>query len=114
MANLIDDTEGTQWTAEGTITAGNLTVDGRKATIDLAGTEPVGSTVSRSARTSRPGRAASRRCASSRCGRATTAVRRCTTTRRRRTARRTAGYTKVYTSPANAFPAIRRGRSHRT
>jgi extracellular elastinolytic metalloproteinase len=39
--NLIDDTEGTQWTAEGTITGGNLSVDGKKVTIDLAGTEPV-------------------------------------------------------------------------
>ena len=39
--NLIDDTERTQWTAEGTITGGNLSVDGRKVTIDLAGTEPV-------------------------------------------------------------------------
>jgi extracellular elastinolytic metalloproteinase len=39
--NLIDDTERTQWTAEGTITGGNLSVDGKKVTIDLAGTEPV-------------------------------------------------------------------------
>jgi extracellular elastinolytic metalloproteinase len=39
--NLLDDTENTQWTAEGTITGGNLSVDGKKVTIDLAGTEPV-------------------------------------------------------------------------
>jgi extracellular elastinolytic metalloproteinase len=39
--NLIDDTERTQWTAEGTIVGGNLSVDGRKVTIDLAGTESV-------------------------------------------------------------------------
>jgi hypothetical protein len=39
--NLIDDTERTQWTAEGTITGGNLSVDGRKVTIDLAGTDSV-------------------------------------------------------------------------
>ena len=39
--NLIDDTERTQWTAEGTITGGNLSVEGRKVTIDLAGTDSV-------------------------------------------------------------------------
>jgi extracellular elastinolytic metalloproteinase len=41
LANLIDDTEGTQWTSEGTITDGNLSVDGKKVTIDLAGTDAV-------------------------------------------------------------------------
>ncbi len=41
LANLIDDTEGSQWTAEGTISGGNLSVDGRKVTIDLAGTDAV-------------------------------------------------------------------------
>ncbi len=39
--NLIDDTERTQWTAEGTITGGNLSVEGKKVTIDLAGTDSV-------------------------------------------------------------------------
>jgi extracellular elastinolytic metalloproteinase len=38
---LIDDTERTNWTAAGDITAGNLTVDGKKVTVDLAGTDPV-------------------------------------------------------------------------
>jgi len=39
--NLIDDTERTQWTAEGVITGGNLSVVGKKVTIDLAGTDSV-------------------------------------------------------------------------
>jgi hypothetical protein len=38
---LIDDTERTNWTAAGDITAGNLTVAGKQVTIDLAGTDPV-------------------------------------------------------------------------
>ena len=41
---LIDDTERTNWTAAGTITGGSpgqLSVDGKQATIDLAGTAPV-------------------------------------------------------------------------
>jgi hypothetical protein len=41
FANLLDGTENTNWTAPGTVTAGNLSVDGKKVTIDLAGTEPV-------------------------------------------------------------------------
>jgi hypothetical protein len=41
IANLIDGTEATNWNAPGTVTAGNLTVDGKKVTIDLAGTAPV-------------------------------------------------------------------------
>jgi extracellular elastinolytic metalloproteinase len=41
LPNLIDDTERTQWAVPGTVTGGNLTVDGSKATIDLAGTEPI-------------------------------------------------------------------------
>lgn len=40
VANLIDDTEGTNWTAGGTIDgAGNLSVAGKQVTVDLAGTE---------------------------------------------------------------------------
>jgi hypothetical protein len=39
LNNLIDDQEATNWTAEGTITGGNLSVDGRKVTVDLAGTK---------------------------------------------------------------------------
>jgi hypothetical protein len=38
---LIDDTERTNWTAAGTITTGNLSVDGKGVTVDLAGTSPV-------------------------------------------------------------------------
>ena len=41
LAGLIDDTEQTNWNAPGTITAGNLSVDGKQATVDLAGTDDV-------------------------------------------------------------------------
>jgi extracellular elastinolytic metalloproteinase len=41
LPNLIDDTERTQWTAPGVVTAGNLSVDGLKVQVDLAGTDPV-------------------------------------------------------------------------
>jgi extracellular elastinolytic metalloproteinase len=41
QANLIDGTENTNWTAPGTVTGGNLSVDGKRVTIDLAGTDPV-------------------------------------------------------------------------
>ena len=41
LGNLIDDTENTNWNAPGTVTAGNLTVDGKQATVDLAGTDDV-------------------------------------------------------------------------
>ncbi len=40
VAALIDDTENTQWTANGN-TTGPLSVDGLKVTIDLGGTEPI-------------------------------------------------------------------------
>jgi hypothetical protein len=38
LANLIDDNEGTNWTAPGVLSSGNLSVDGRQVTVDLAGT----------------------------------------------------------------------------
>ncbi|MFL6014080.1 MAG: M36 family metallopeptidase [Gaiellaceae bacterium] len=41
LASLIDGTEATNWAAPLTITAGNITADGKKVTIDLAGTAPV-------------------------------------------------------------------------
>jgi extracellular elastinolytic metalloproteinase len=40
LRNLIDDTENTQWETPGNAT-GPLSVDGKKVTIDLAGTAPV-------------------------------------------------------------------------
>ncbi len=40
LRNLIDDTENTQWETPGNAT-GPLSVDGKKVTIDLAGTDPV-------------------------------------------------------------------------
>ncbi|MFL5936347.1 MAG: hypothetical protein ACJ76U_05835, partial [Gaiellaceae bacterium] len=39
--SLIDGTEATNWAAPLTNTAGNITADGKKVTIDLAGTAPV-------------------------------------------------------------------------
>jgi extracellular elastinolytic metalloproteinase len=41
LRNLIDDTELTNWTTAGTVTSGNLSVDGKQVTVDLAGTDPV-------------------------------------------------------------------------
>jgi extracellular elastinolytic metalloproteinase len=38
LRNLIDDTENTTWTTAGNITGGNLSADGKKVTVDLAGT----------------------------------------------------------------------------
>jgi extracellular elastinolytic metalloproteinase len=39
LRNLIDDTEGTMWTTAGSVDgAGNLSVDGKQVTVDLAGT----------------------------------------------------------------------------
>jgi hypothetical protein len=96
QSNLIDDTEANQWTAEGTITSGSLSVDGKKVTIDLAGSNAQSiKHVQVSAHLS----AGQNRF---------TAVRQfelwacngtsgsdCSTD---------AGYAKVYTSPTNAFP----------
>jgi hypothetical protein len=39
--SLIDDTEATNWAANATNTDGTLGVDGKKATIDLGGSEPI-------------------------------------------------------------------------
>ena len=41
LANLIDGTEVTNWNPPATFTGANISVDGKKATIDLAGTAPV-------------------------------------------------------------------------
>jgi extracellular elastinolytic metalloproteinase len=42
LRNLIDDTERTDWTTAGNVDpAGNLSVDGKRVTVDLAGTDPV-------------------------------------------------------------------------
>ncbi len=38
LRNLIDDTESSSWATLGTITMGNLSVDGKRVTVDLAGT----------------------------------------------------------------------------
>jgi hypothetical protein len=41
VAGLIDDTENTNWNAPATNTAGAITVDGKSAVINLGGTDPV-------------------------------------------------------------------------
>jgi hypothetical protein len=41
LRNLIDDAEASNWTTAGTVTGDQLSVDGKKVTIDLAGTDPV-------------------------------------------------------------------------
>ncbi len=100
---LIDDTERTNWTAAGNITAGNLTVDGKQATIDLAGTKAVTirhiqvSSMLRSGVVATPGLANSSQ-------NRFTALRQfevwaCTTN-----CSSDSGFSKVYTSRADAFP----------
>jgi extracellular elastinolytic metalloproteinase len=37
LTNLIDDTEATNWTTAGNVVSGNLSVDGKRVTVDLAG-----------------------------------------------------------------------------
>jgi len=93
--NLIDDTEGNQWTVAGDITGGNLSVDGKKVTIDLAGTDPVRVRhlqVSAHLSAGQNRFTALRRFEVWACnGRSAD----CT---------QDSGYTMVYTSPADAFP----------
>jgi extracellular elastinolytic metalloproteinase len=96
VANLIDDTENTQWEAAGNAT-GPLSVDGLKVTIDLAGTS---SHEVRYVNVSGMLRSGQNRF---------TAVRQfevwtCDANRGANCAT-DAGYTKRYTSPADAFPA---------
>jgi extracellular elastinolytic metalloproteinase len=105
LGGLIDDTESTQWAATadnftGTATpgspGGNLTVDGKQATVDLAGSEAIRVRYIQVSAHIGPnsGRFAPVRqfelwaCDSHRAD--------CSTD---------AGFSRVYTSPANAFPA---------
>jgi hypothetical protein len=90
--NLIDDTEGNQWTAEGTITSGNLSVDGKKVTIDLAGTAPVRV---RNVQVSAHLSAGQNRFTALRQFEVWACTANCS---------QDSGYSKVYTSPADAFP----------
>jgi extracellular elastinolytic metalloproteinase len=94
VAGLIDDTENTQWEAQGN-TTGPLSVDGKQVTIDLGGTEPINVKYVQVSAMLRSGQ------------NRMTAVRQfevwtcnsdhadCSTD---------AGFTKRYTSPADAFP----------
>jgi extracellular elastinolytic metalloproteinase len=99
LRNLIDDTETTQWETPGNAT-GTLSVDGKKVTIDLAGTEPHNIhdvQVSAMLRNLAPAAGQSR----------FTALRQfevwaCRSDKADCSA--DAGFTKVYTSAADAFP----------
>jgi extracellular elastinolytic metalloproteinase len=103
---LIDDTERTNWTTAGDITGGNLSVDGKKVTINLAGSEPVNIKHIQVSSMLRSGVVATPALANAGQNRFT-ALRQfevwacnakkddCSTD---------AGFAKVYTSAANAFP----------
>ncbi|HET8651491.1 MAG TPA: M36 family metallopeptidase [Gaiellaceae bacterium] len=94
--NLIDDTEGTNWSAPATNVGGAISVDGKTATINLAGTDPVRVRYIQVSAMLGPGnnRFSALRAfeiwacngKSADCSIA-------------------GGFTKVYTSPADAFPA---------
>jgi extracellular elastinolytic metalloproteinase len=95
VANLIDDTENSQWTAAGN-TTGPLSVDGLKVTIDLAGTSSVNVRYVNVSGMLQSGQ------------NRFTAVRQfevwtCDANRGGNCAA-DAGYTRRYTSPADAFP----------
>ena len=95
VAGLIDDTERTQWTANGN-TTGPLTVDGLKVTIDLGGTESINVkyvNVSSMLQSGQNRFTALRQFEVWTCDANKGAD--CATD---------GGYTKTYTSPANAFP----------
>ena len=115
-SRLIDDTESTSGPRTRTTSrprrrspGGDLSVDGKQATVDLAGTEAVrvryvqvsAHIVGRTAAGSRPVRAVRALGVQQRA----TKVGNCSTD---------AGFTKVYTSPTTPSPAIRRGPWHRT
>jgi hypothetical protein len=102
--SLIDDTEATNWAANATNTDGTLGVDGKKATIDLGGSEPIRVKYVQVSAHVRPGAsrfAAVRQFELWACRQAGASFAHdrpagdCSTD---------AGYRRVYTSPANAFP----------
>ena len=95
LPNLIDDTERTQWEVQGN-TTGLLSVDGKKVTIDLGGTKPIKVRyiqVSAMLRSGQNRMTALRQFEVWTCNSDSAD---CSTD---------AGYTKRYTSPADAFPA---------
>jgi extracellular elastinolytic metalloproteinase len=108
LGNLIDDTESTIWTAAGN-TTGPLSVDGKTVTINLAGTEPVtirdvqvSAMLRNGPDPDGPGPAPSPASQNR-----FTAVRQfevwaCNSARNNCSS--DAGFSKVYTSPADAFP----------
>ncbi len=95
LANLIDGTEATNWTAPGTVTSGNLSVDGKKATIDLAGTAPVKIKTLQVSAMLVAGNSRFTALRQFEVWACNSTLADCSTD---------AGYTKVYTSNADAFP----------
>jgi hypothetical protein len=95
LANLIDGTEATNWNPPGTVTGGNLTVDGKKATIDLAGTAPVKIKMVQVSAMLAAGNSRFSALRQFEVWACNSTVADCSTD---------AGYTKAYTSNADAFP----------
>jgi extracellular elastinolytic metalloproteinase len=105
LPNLIDDTESTQWEAAGNAT-GPLTVDGKRVTIDLGGTEPINIRyvqVSAMLRSGQNRMTALRQFEVWTCNNG--GARLAHNNPPRADCSTDAGYTKRYTSPADAFPA---------
>jgi hypothetical protein len=103
LPNLIDDTERTQWSAPGVLTAGNLSVDGLKVQIDLGGTDPVNVQYVQVSAMLSAGQnrfTALRQFEVWACNNGGPAL----MTTPRADCSTDEGYKKVYTSPANAFP----------
>ena len=97
LRNLIDDAEASDWTTAGTVTGGNLSVDGKSVTVDLAGSDPVD--IKRVQVSAMVFSGQSR----------FSALRQfeiwaCNDARRGVDCAQSSGFSKVYTSPANAFP----------
>jgi hypothetical protein len=97
LAGLIDDTERTQWSAPGTVTGGNLSVDGNTATIDLGGTESINVKFVQVSAMLQAGQ------------NRFTALRKfevwtCDANKKDADCSTDAGFKKIYTAPDNAFP----------
>jgi extracellular elastinolytic metalloproteinase len=104
--NLIDDTEATNWNAPATNTAGAISVDGKSAVIDLAGTDEVSIRYIQVSAMLAPG---NNRFAALRSFELWACNNKGTLNLKHdkpqgKDCSVDANYTKVYTSPANAFP----------
>ena len=93
LRNLIDDAEASNWTTAGNVDAGgNLSVDGKRVTIDLAGSDPVNV---RSVNVSAMVSSGQSRFSAVRSFEVWACKSGCS---------QDSGYQKVYSAPANAFP----------